>query len=141
MVISDEFKFPRVLPVDSFRKRRRVEEVDPVPPVARIGAFKQEWNRRRGEQRQSPRPRSLNAEQEREVRRQLRYANGKLEEQGILLRLVLSRQEDGFHLDVYDCTDDTMCHLAADLVITLDELPMLLRNLEEEAGLLVDTRT
>ncbi|ADH86961.1 hypothetical protein [Desulfurivibrio alkaliphilus] len=142
MVISDEYKFPRVLPVDPFRKRRRVEEVDPVPAVARIGAFRREWNRNRGgEQQSAPRPRNLNAEQEQEVRRQVRHANRKFEEQGIFLRLVLSRREDGFHLDVYDCTDNTMCQLAADLVITLDELPTLLRNLEDEAGLLVDTRT
>lgn len=34
-----------------------------------------------------------------------------------------------------------MYQAATDLTITLDDLPVLLRNLEEKTGLLVDTRT
>lgn len=141
MVISDELKFPRVLPVDAFRKRRKVEAVDAVPPAARIGAFKREWNRGRGDERQPQQRQRLGPEEEARVRRQIRQANQNFEEQGVFLRLLLTRTDDGYLLEVYDCTGDTMCQVAGDLTIGLDELPILLRNLEAEAGLLVDTRT
>lgn len=141
MVISDELKFPRVVPVDPYTKTRRVEAVDSVPPVARVGAFKREWNRGREDQRPPPRRRRLNAEEENEIRHLVERANRNFAGQGVLLRLLLTKTEEGYLLDVYDCIGDTMCQVAADFTITLEDLPNLLRNLEEKAGLLVDTLT
>ncbi|HET98424.1 MAG TPA: hypothetical protein ENN98_07005 [Desulfurivibrio alkaliphilus] len=141
MVISDEFKFPRVLPVDPFRKERKVEAVFAIPAIARIGAFKRGWNRNRQEERPPPRRHRLRPEEEQEVRRQVEQANRNFENHGILLRLLLTRTDEGYQLDVYDCTGDTECRVASDLQVTFEELPALLRNLEEEAGLLIDTIT
>lgn len=141
MVISDELKFPRVLPVDPFRKSRKVEAVFALPPIARIGAFKQGWNREQGEERPPPRRRRLNADEEREVRHQVEQANASFAKHDISLRLLLTRTDEGYLLDLYDCIGDTMCQVVSDMQITMEELPALLRNLEDQAGLLIDTIT
>lgn len=141
MVISDELKFPLVVPVDPFRKERKVEAVFAIPAIARIGAFRQGWNRNREEERPPPKRRRLDADQEREVRRQMERANLNFENHDIQLRLLLTRTEEGYQLDLYDCTGDTVCQVVADLLVTFDDLPALLRNLEEEGGLLIDTIT
>lgn len=141
MVISDEFKFPRVLPPDPYRKSRRVEPVDWAPPVAKVGAFKREWDRGKEEERPPPKRQQLGEDEEKEVRHLVVQANRNFEEHGISLRLLLTRTDDGYLLDVYDCVGGTECQVASDLFIGLDELPNLLRNLENEAGLLVDTIT
>ena len=141
MVISDELKIPRVLPVDSFRKSRKVEAVFALPPISRIGAFKQGLNQEQGEERPPPRRRRLNDDEAKEVRHQVERANSNLAKHGIALRLLLTRTDEGYLLDLYDCIGDTMCQVISDMQITLDELPALLRNLEDQAGLLIDTVT
>jgi len=140
MVISDEIKFPRVLPVEAYRADRKVEAVEGTPPIARIGAFKREWNRRRGSaQRQASRAAALSAEEAAAVRFLLERVNASLDDHRIMLHLVLIRTDEGFAVDVYDCTGNESCTVVRDFEMAISDLPFLLRNLEEEAGLLVDT--
>ncbi|MEW6500383.1 MAG: hypothetical protein AB1456_02790 [Thermodesulfobacteriota bacterium] len=140
MVISDELKFPRIRPVEPYRADRKVEAVDGTPPVARIGAFKREWNRRRGALAQpAKRATPLTAEEAEGVRQLVNRVNTSLEDHQILIHLVLIRTEDGFGVDVYDCTGNEACTVVKDFELSLADLPVLLRNLEEEAGLLIDT--
>ncbi|MDH5297764.1 MAG: hypothetical protein OEV91_01955, partial [Desulfobulbaceae bacterium] len=73
-----------------------------------------------------------------EVRTMIGKANQNLEQQGVPVRLVLIREEEGYAIDVYDCQDDSACRTIGDLLIDLDDLPTLLRNLDREAGILVD---
>lgn len=141
MVISDELRFPVVQPVKKFHKERKVEEIFELTASSRIGAFKREWYGQRERGRRPPRRRHLNDGEKRGVREQVERANRNFERQGTPLRLVLTRTEEGYLLDVYDCTGDTVCQVAHDIHISLDELPTLLRNLEGEIGLLVDTVT
>lgn len=140
MVISDEIKFPRPVHIDPYRKERKVEATEGITPIARIGAFTQKWNRERegGESPRQPR-RHLTPTEESEIRHLLGQANAGLEQRHILLRLVLTKDETGYGMDVYDCTNDTICQVVGDLVISVDDLPALLRNLEEQSGLLIDT--
>lgn len=141
MVISDEFRFPLVLPVKAYRQERKVVPVDAVASAARLGVFKREWERDRDEARPSPRRQYLNAEEEREVRSLVAQANRGFERNDIFLRLLLTKTADGYLLDIYDCASDEVSLIITDLTITIDELPTLLRNLEKEMGLLVDTVT
>ncbi|MDZ7640454.1 MAG: hypothetical protein U5J62_00255 [Desulfurivibrio sp.] len=141
MVISDELRFPVEKPVPSFQKERKVDEIFEIPASSRIGAFKREWHKVREKWRQPPRRRHLNDGEKHDVQEQVRRANRNFADHGTPLRLVLTQTDDGYQLDVYDCTGDTECQLAHDIHISLDELPILLRNLEGEIGLLVDTVT
>jgi len=140
MVISDEIKFPKPVQVDPFKAERKVEATDAVFPLARVGAFKREWSRRQGQGKRSARARrQLNPDEEGSVRRLVERINNRLEDQRIGLHLVLVKDEDGFALDVYDCTDNIACTVVKDIFVSLEDLPVLLKNLEEEAGLIIDT--
>ena len=140
MVISDEIKFPRVTVVDPFKTERQVDSVDGVNPVHPVGAYLREWQRRkRGTQRTEREPMPLPATREKAVRRLIDRVNEHLEQRKIQIHLVLTKEDDGYTLDVYDCTSDQVCAIIRDIVISVDELPALLRNLQDEAGILIDT--
>jgi len=138
MVISDEIKFPRPIRIDPYRSKKKVNPIDGLTPVARIGAFTREWQRNREERRQKEQA-FLPSTEETAVRRLVGQVNTHLENQKILLHLVLSKDERGYSLDVYDCTGNEQCSIIGDVVIDLNDLPVLLKNLQQEAGILLDT--
>lgn len=138
MVISDEIKFPRPIRIDPYRKEKKVEPIDGLAPVARIGAFKREWQRGKESRRHQEESLFLSPE-ETSVRRLVAQVNTHLENQNILIHLVLIKDENGYSLDVYDCTGNEQCSIIGDVVIDLNDLPVLLKNLQQEAGILLDT--
>lgn len=137
MVISDEIKFPRPIKVDPYRTEKKIDPVDGTPPVTRIGAFSREWQRRRQEQ-QERRP-YTGPNDEESVRRLVDTVNTHLKNQDIQIHLLLIRDENGFAIDVYDCTRGDRCEIIGDVVIDLEDLPVLLKNLQQETGILLDT--
>lgn len=140
MVISDEIKFPRLTVVDPFKTERQVDSIDQVNPVHPIGAYLREWQRRRrGGQRTEREPVPLPINREKASRRLIDRINEHLEQRNIQLHLTLVKEDDGYTLDVYDCSSDQACTIIRDIVISVDELPALLRNLQDEAGILIDT--
>lgn len=140
MVISDEVKFPRLPKIEPFRAGKKVESVEGPMPIARISAFTREWRRRRGEGQARPSREKFSPADAETARKMLERVNTRLEEQRIPLHLLLTRNaEGGYLIDVYDCTGADRCSMMSDITIDLDDLPLLLRNLEEETGILVDT--
>ncbi len=140
MVINDEIKFPRVTVVDPFIAERQVNTVDGVNPVHPIGAYLREWQRRRrGAQRTEREAVPLPVNREKAVKRLIARVNEHFDQRQIKLRLVLTKEDDGYTLDVYDCASDQASTIIRDIVIGVDELPHLLRNLQDEAGILIDT--
>jgi chromatin segregation and condensation protein Rec8/ScpA/Scc1 (kleisin family) len=137
MVISEEIKFPRPIRIDPYRRKKKVDPIDGLSAVARIGAFTRAWQRNREDRRNqsnaSPTP------EEASVRHLVQQVNTHLENQNILIHLVLIKNQDGYSLDVYDCTGNEQCSIIGDVVIDLNDLPMLLKNLQQEAGILLDT--
>jgi len=138
MVISDEIKFPRPIRIDPYRSEKKVDPIDGLTPVARIGAFTREWQRNREERRQKEQALFPSTE-EPAVRRLVAQVNTDLEKQKIPLHLVLIKDERGYSLDVYDCTGNEQCSIIGDVIIDLNDLPALLKNLQQEAGILLDT--
>ncbi len=140
MVISDEVKFPRLPKIEPFKADKKVGSVEGPMPVARIGAFMREWSRRRGEGQARQAREKFSSTDGETIKKMLDRVNASLEEQRILLHLMLIRDADGgYMIDVYDCTGGDRCSIVRDIVIDLNDLPLLLRNLEEETGILVDT--
>jgi hypothetical protein len=76
---------------------------------------------------------------EKSLRQLLRRFNDDLERHGIPLHLVLIAEEEDYLLEIYDCTRQQVCLVIRDLEIRPADLPVLLRKLQREAGLLVDT--
>jgi len=138
MVISDEIKFPRPVRIDPYRTEKKIDPIVGASPVLRIGAFKREWHRAREERRQGGRG-PLPSGDEISLRRLIEGVNAHLERQNILIHLVLKKDENGYAIDVYDCSYNDCCTVVGDVVIDLDDLPELLIRLEQEAGILLDT--
>jgi len=144
MVISDEIKFPRPIHVDTFPSKEEVVlPAEGVAALKRVGAFQKEWSRSRqqsGKKKEKQKFGLLPGGRQ-HVRDLVDQVNNHLEKQGILLHLVLIKEEDGFTLDVYDCTDNKVCTVIRDFVVNYDDLPTLANKLESETGLLLDTVT
>lgn len=139
MVISDEIRFPRpAVPVPS-RPGKKTAPVDGVTPVARISAFKRDWSRSREEEYRRPGKKGPPQADRSVVRHLVEKVNSHLAMQNISLHLVLAGDASGYAIDVYDCTESDRCSIVGDLVIDPGDLPLLLRKLEQETGLLLDT--
>lgn len=135
MVITDEFKFPRPLDWSKFTDARQVREVYGVSAVLPIKHIKRRWQRTHEE-----RP---TKEEENQVGLALdqliNQVNHNLEAHGVDIHIVLQRKEDGYGLDIYDCTGEDACRIMQAKSVDLADLPVLLKNLQEGAGLLVDS--
>lgn len=119
--------------------RRDLDPVDKVNPASPVDSLLKRWRRhkeRRGEQR---RQEPLTPDAERDVRAMVDKVNQRLTKQSVPIRLALVAEEEGYLIDVYNCQDEESCRTIADLLIDLEDLPVLLRNLEQEVGILVDT--
>jgi hypothetical protein len=139
MPISDPIKFPYRNPLSS-------QTVSPylipkLPPVnnitftARLNEFKKKFKKPSEKQKQSKAV--LSKEKLIQIKSMIRKLNNDLEQQGILIHLILIKDEDGYAIDVYDCTDEN-CAVVSDLIINIDDMPSLLRNLQKESGMLID---
>lgn len=134
-----EIKNPAPVPPEKAAPfREDLEPVETVKALARVKRFKREW--RRAKERESPGKTkvSLTPEGERDVRSMVERANSDLQKHGVLIHLSLIRDDEGFYIDVYDCTDGKVCNIVRDILIDVDELPHLLRNLQKETGLIID---
>jgi len=141
MVITDEIKFPRHIRIDPFKAKEEVPRTEFIVPVKRIGEFRQQWQQSRreaGKREERKKSHELPGGAKR-VRELVDQVNRNLANHGILLHLLLIKDEEGYTLDVYDCTDDRVSAVVHDIVIDLDDLPLLLHKLEQEVGLLIDT--
>ena len=139
MVISDEIKFPRHIRVDTFKTETRVENVEHLAALEKVGKFNRRWSENPERQVKRKDKKKLSGAELKDVLNLLKRVNDDLAEHDVLIRLVLSKDDEGFALDVYDCTNQTECRIINDIIINVDELSILLRNLHQETGLLVDT--
>lgn len=122
-------------------EREDLRPVDGLAPIERIGRFVKEWARGKGQGYSRKEGALFPPVEGKEVRNMVADANERLQQQGILVHLVLMQGEDGLYIEVYDCTDEISCRVIHDIEIDISDLPTLMRNLYQESGLLVDTRT
>ena len=52
---------------------------------------------------------------------------------------MFNKEGENYILDIYDCSGKDVCSLIGDVAVPFDELPHLIKNLQEEAGVLIDT--
>ncbi len=138
MVISDEFKFPRPLDWAKFSDPHRVKEIYGISPVMPITHLQRRWDKK-------PEEEGAEAGEEDQVGMALQQlvdqVNGRFESHGVEMHLSLLRKEEGYALEIYDCTDLEVCRIIKDEVVDISALPLLLKNLQEGVGLLVDAET
>ncbi len=141
MVISDEIKFPRPVHVKTFPARGEVVPATEVAALKRLGNFQKEWSRARQNagKRKEKQKFGLLPGGRKHIRDLVDQVNNHLDDQGIMLHLVLVKDDEGFAFDVYDCTKNQVCTVIRDFVVNYDDLPVLAAKLENETGLLLDT--
>lgn len=77
-------------------------------------------------------------ETERDLLLLIQQVNDNLKKSHVPIHLGLVREKNGYALDIYDCTDGFSCKLIKDDTIHLQDLPGLLKNLQQKAGILID---
>lgn len=73
---------------------------------------------------------------ERSVRDLLERVNNDLARQGLAIHLVLLPEGNGYLLEIYDCSDSSVCAIVKEEIVTLNELPALITRLQKEVGVL-----
>lgn len=134
-----EVKNPAPLPVLTEQSPRKTEPAEKISPVIRVRHLKKEWPRRpfpgRGRQQK---------EAENEVgllalRQMIDKINADFERGGIAIHLRLQKAEGTVILEIYDCSNGTVCEVLKDREITPAELSSALVTLQQETGLVIDT--
>lgn len=75
----------------------------------------------------------------RELYRLVELINRQLDAHGVMVHLVLVADDDGFAIDLYDCSDPNVCRCIQDISIGINDLPILLSRLTQQMGIMVDT--
>lgn len=120
-------------------KERATEPVLAVNPVTRVRTLRQQWPRRRARKYAADQAEPDMPLAEKSVRSLIDRVNQDMEAHGVKIHLVLKQEKEGYVLDIYDCSTENLCSIIGDIEITLEELPQLICNLQEEVGLLIDT--
>ena len=138
MVITDEFKFPRPPRIDTGESPLTIREIEGLDPVLPINRYRRKW--RRGETRpyEEEVVERLSDAAERALHRLIQQVNDNLEHGDIAIHLGLVKGERGYSLDIYDCTSGFICERFKEEEIHIRDLPIMLKNLQQEAGILID---
>ncbi len=139
MVISDEIKFPRKPVVESPAGKREPEKINTIIPVLPVKRFWRKWQKKRDRGFVKGVEENLPEGAERTLQLLIDKVNRNFLAHHIEIHLALVKSENGYELDVYDCTDNRVCLLVREDEIHLDDLPNLLRNLQSQSGILIDT--
>ena len=142
-----EVKNPTPPPTDPSPIRK---EIHPPLPIGRVRpvdplVLRQEWEKRRQNKHRGtgaqeyPQSRPLLAEKS--IRDLIAQTNADLAASGVPLHLVLVKNEEGFTLDIYDCSDNVACQLSQEVPLDLGNLLTILDNLEHETGIIVNIKT
>ena len=136
-----EIKDPRAGPV--VRPKPVKRSISPTVPVTESRAIDRLIKRQSSnlEGREKKRQRSMEPLTQNaagNLRLMVDQVNSNLAACGIPIHLVIAKDDDGFAIDIYNCSDGEACRIIHDLNITVNELPSLLARLQQEAGLLVD---
>ncbi|MCJ7602751.1 MAG: hypothetical protein MUO63_14795 [Desulfobulbaceae bacterium] len=85
-------------------------------------------------------PRGLADAAERALHHLVHQVNQNLQNADIDLHLGLVSEKRGYALDIYDCTSGFICERVKEKAIHIYDLPNMLKNLQQEAGILIDVQ-
>ena len=142
-----ELRNPTPPPADPEPIRKDLQPPLPIGRVRRVDplVLRQEWEKRKktkrkesgGREELPPRPPLA----EKSLHDLIQQTNEDLNASGVPVQLVLAKTEEGFALDIYDCSDDAVCTVTQEVPLDLDNLLTILDNLEHEAGIIINIKT
>ena len=116
----------------------RVRPVDPL-------VLRQEWAKRKKNKHNDSDAREYTQSRpplaEKSIRDLIAQTNEDLAASGVPIHLALVKNEEGFTLDVYDCSDNMVCTLSQEVPLDLNNLLTILDTLEHEDGIIVNIKT
>lgn len=130
---------PVVTPPTTKVQERDVDPVFDIEMASHVKRFETVYESSRDQHQKSEDESSGFQRSHDTVREMVERVNNNLEKNGILVHLVLKKDDDGFSVDVYDCTSNEVCEIIRDMVVDLNDLPALIRKLQQETGFIVDT--
>lgn len=139
MVITDEFKFPRRPRIDTGEAPIRLREIAGISPTLPLKYLEEKYRQGTGFVYLEEVEETLPEGAERTLQALIFQANQDFVSHGVDIHLGLKKTGEGYELDIYDCTDGNVCKLVKDDTIHIQDLALLVRNLQQEAGILVDT--
>lgn len=140
MVITTEYRDPPRRRVDTGEAPLKIREIPGLSPTMAINYFQKQYRHGTGTTSSlETRDEILLEGAERSLQLLIIQANNDFSSHGVDIHLGLVKSSEGYELDIYDCTDGHVCKLIKDDTIHIEKLPGLIRNLQQEAGLLLDT--
>lgn len=134
-----EIKNPAPLPKRTEPPPKKADPVEKVAPLIRVRHLKREWQRRA----YPAQDRELDESEAREslaaLRQMIDKVNGDFERGKIAIHLSLSKAGESYNLEIYDCTNGTVCEILKGREIGPEELLTTLVKLQQETGLVIDT--
>ena len=139
MVITGEYKFPPRPRVDTGESALKTGEILGVSATLPLNYIQKQYRHGTGASYLESVDETLPEGAERTLQLLIFQANQDFASHDIAIHLGLVKSSEGYRLDIYDCTDSHVCKLVKDNTIHIEELPKLIRNLQQEAGILLDT--
>lgn len=140
MVITDEFKFPRPPRIDTGESPLRLKAIPGMEPMLPVNHYTRKWQRDKNKPSFEKFEETQPDQTEKNLHLLINQVNENLDKLNIAIHISLVRHETGYSLDIYDCTNNFICQLIKDKAIHITDLPQMLRNLQEEAGILIDVK-
>lgn len=142
-----ELRNPTPPPTDPLPTRKDIHPPLPIGRVRHVDplVLRQEWEKRKKTKQketgpqEAPPPRPPLAEKA--IHDLVKQTNEDLTASGVPLHLVLAKTEEGFVLDIYDCSDNAVCQMTQEVPLDLNNLLTTLDNLEHEAGIIINIKT
>jgi len=140
MVITTEYRDPPRRRIDTGEAPLKIREIPGLSPIIPINYFQKQYRHGTGVASYlETGDEILPARAERSLQLLIIQANNDFSSHGVDIHLVLVKSREDYELDIYDCTDGHVCKLIKDDTIHIEKLPGLIRNLQQKAGILMDT--
>jgi hypothetical protein len=140
MVITTEYRDPPRRRIDTGEAPLKIREIPGLSPTMPINYIQKQYRHGTGTTSYlEAEDENLPEGAERSLQLLILQANNDFVSYGVDIHLGLVKSSEGYQLDIYDCTDGHVCKLVKDETIHIEKLPGLIRNLQQEAGILLDT--
>lgn len=135
-----EIKDPATVVTTSRPKPLRPDLSPAVAVPSDIGkTFMRREQGKEKEGRQNRRMVPLDQASVREICRLVDQINQQMEDQRTMIHLVLVADDEGFAIDLYDCSDSNVSRIIQDISVGINDLPILLSRLIRKKGIMLDT--
>ena len=139
MVITAEYKFPPRPRIDTGESPLKLEAISGLSPTLPLKYIEKRYQHGTGYNYIEEVEEALPEGAEKTLQALIFQANQNFLTHGVAIHLGLKKSQEGYELDIYDCTDGNICKLVKDDTVHIEDLALLVRNLQQEAGILLDT--